>query len=117
MYVFQSGGLLARVEENGGQHVTQILRDEDGLITKIISPSQEELPVEMDRAGHITKLTLPGGSEIRYVYKGKNLVAVTDPNGAVTKYQYDQQGRMTAWWDGRGTRQVQNTYDRENPGL
>ena len=114
VYVFQSGGLLARMEENGGQHVTQILRDEDGLITKIISPSQEELPVEMDRAGHITKLTLPGGSEIRYVYKGKNLVAVIDPNGAVTKYQYDQQGRMTAWWDGRGTRQVQNTYDREN---
>ena len=97
VYAFASGGLLSRIEEDGGQHVTQIVRDEDGLITKIIAPSQEELLVEMDENGHIVKLTTPGGAELTYQYKGRNLVSFTDANGETTKYQYDSQGRMTAW--------------------
>ena len=45
VYAFASGGLLSRIEKDGGQHVLQIKRDEDGLITSIISPSHEELTV------------------------------------------------------------------------
>ena len=114
VYAFASGGLLKRIEEDGGQHVTQIVRDEDGLITKIIAPSQEELLVEMDENGHIVKLTTPGGAELTYQYKGRNLVSFTDANGETTKYQYDSQGRMTAWYDASGKRQVQNQYDKQS---
>ena len=114
VYAFASGGLLKRIEEDGGQHVTQIVRDEDGLITKIIAPSQEELLVEMDENGHIVKLTTPGGAELTYQYKGRNLVSFTDANGETTKYQYDSQCRMTAWYDASGKRQVQNQYDKQS---
>ena len=114
VYAFASGGLLSRIEEDGGQHVTQIVRDEDGLITKIIAPSQEELLVEMDENGHIVKLTTPSGAELTYGYKGRNLVSFTDANGETTKYQYDSQGRMTAWYDASGKRQVQNQYDKQS---
>ena len=51
MYAFASGGLLKRIERDGGQHQTHLMRDEDGLLIKILSPSQEELLVEMDENG------------------------------------------------------------------
>ena len=51
MYAFASGGLLKRIERDGGQHQTHLMRDEDGLLIKILSPSQEELLVEMDGFG------------------------------------------------------------------
>lgn len=89
MYAFASGGLLKRIERDGGQHQTHLMRDEDGLLIKILSPSQEELLVEMDENGHIVKLTLPGGGELNYRYSGNNLVSFTDQNGAETRYQYD----------------------------
>ena len=53
--------LYTSIERDGGQHQPHLMRDEDGLLIKILSPSQEELLVEMDENGHIVKLTLPGG--------------------------------------------------------
>ena len=114
MYAFASGGLLKRIERDGGQHQTHLMRDEDGLLIKILSPSQEELLVEMDENGHIVKLTLPGGGELNYRYSGNNLVSFTDQNGAETRYQYDGKGRMTAWYDANGKRQVLNRYDSQD---
>ena len=35
MYAFASGGLLKRIERDGGQHQTHLMRDEDGLLIKI----------------------------------------------------------------------------------
>ena len=113
-YAFASGGLLKRIEKDSGQHIIQIVRDEDGFITKIIAPSKEELLVQMDENGHIVKLTTPGGAELTYQYKGSNLVAFTDANGETTKYQYDSQGRMTAWYDANGKCQVKNQYDQQS---
>lgn len=64
-------------------------------MTKIISPSQEELLVEMDQAGHIVGITTPGGATLRYTYSGKKLSSFTDAEGKTTKYAYDKKGRMT----------------------
>lgn len=94
--------------------MTEIQRDEDGLITAIVSPSQEILTVEMDEKGHIVKLVTPGGAETTYEYKDNNLVKVTDAEGAVTRYVYDAKGRMTEWFDGNGDRQVYNKYDEQS---
>ncbi len=77
VYAFASGGLLKRIEKDSGQHITEIVRDEDGLMTRIISPSQEELLVEMDQAGHIVGITTPGGATLRYTYSGKKLSSFT----------------------------------------
>ena len=114
VYAFASGGLLKRIEKDSGQHITEIVRDEDGLMTKIISPSQEELLVEMDQAGHIVGITTPGGATLRYTYSGKKLSSFTDAEGKTTKYAYDKKGRMTEWYDGNGQRQVLNKYDEQD---
>ena len=46
-------------------------------MTKIISPSQEELLVEMDQAGHIVSITTPGDVTLHYTYSGKKLSSFT----------------------------------------
>lgn len=114
VYAFASGGLLKRIEKDNGQHVTEIVRDEDGLMTKIISPSQEELLVEMDQAGHIVGITTPGDVTLHYTYSGKKLSSFTDAEGKTTKYTYDKKGRMTEWYDGNGQHQVLNKYDEQD---
>lgn len=113
VYAFASGGLLKRIEKDNGQHVTEIVRDEDGLMTKIISPSQEELLVEMDQAGHIVSITTPGDVTLHYTYSGKKLSSFTDAEGKTAKYTYDKKGRMTEWYDGQrsasGAEQIRRT--------
>ena len=114
VYVFASGGLLSRIEKDGGQHILQILRNEDGFITSILSPSHEELKVQMDENGHITSIVTPGGAELTYAYKNNQLVSFTDAEGNTTKYKYDRQGRMTEWTDASGKCQVRNKYDDQS---
>ncbi len=113
-YVFTQEGLLAQIEADGGAHVTRILRDEQGFMTGIVTSGQEKITVEMDDDGHIVRLTLPSGEVLLYRYQDRNLTAFTDESGATTQYQYDSQGRMTAWYDAEGVRQVLNRYDRDD---
>ncbi len=64
--------------------------------------------------GKVTGITLPNGGKLVYTYDGNdNLIRFTDAEGAVTRYEYDAEHRMTAWYDGNGNRIVQNTYDGE----
>jgi len=42
------------------------------------------------------------------------LITYTDATGVPTRYEYDDKGRMTAWYDGNGTKVIQNEYDEEN---
>ena len=63
----------------------------------------------------IVKLTTPGGAERPISTREGIWFPFTDANGETTKYQYDSQGRMTAWYDASGKRQVQNQYDEAAP--
>ena len=117
-YIFSAEGSLSRIEKNNGQQVIQLVYQETtteeqttSRLEKIVLPSGKEIHIETNREGQITKFILPGNSTIRYLYTGNLLTAVTDANGRTTKYEYDEDGLMTAWYDGNGTCQVQNTYD------
>ena len=117
-YVFSAEGSLSRIEKNNGQQVIRLVYQETttdeqttSRLEKIILPSGREIHIETNKEGQITKIILPGNSTIRYSYTGNLLTAVTDANGQTTKYEYDKDGLMTAWYDGNGTCQVQNTYD------
>ncbi|MBQ9625350.1 MAG: RHS repeat protein, partial [Clostridia bacterium] len=109
---FSAGGLLAYIEDKNGSRLN-IERNEDGFLTAIITPSGTKSLFEMDEKGHIVKIITPLGNELKYEYDGNNLVGFTDANGNTVKYTYDNQGRMTEWFDGNGTRQVLNRYDNE----
>ena len=110
---FTTGGLLKSVTTQGGR-VTSIERDENGLMTGIIAPSGAALLVTMDENGHITQLQTPDGGVMQYMYEGRFLTSFTDAAGFLTRYEYDDQGRMTAWYDSEDVQQVNNRYDSEN---
>ena len=44
--------------------------------------------------------------ELSYGQKGRKLFSFTDPNGAMTKYQYDRQGCITACYSADAKRKV-----------
>lgn len=119
-YVFSAEGSLSRIEKNNGQQIIQLVyletANEEKTVArmeKIILPSGREIHIETNKEGQITKIILPGNSTIRFSYTGNLLTAVTDANGQTTRYEYDEDGLMTAWYDGNGTCQVQNTYDNQ----
>ena len=110
-YVFDASGFLTQIEKNNGQQIIHLTRGEKGHLRTISMPSDREIDVQTDTDGHITKITLPGDMTVTYKYKDNNLVSVTDSQGQTIRYSYNKDALMTAWYDGNGTRQVQNTYD------
>jgi len=122
-YVFSAEGSLSRIEKNNGQQIIQLVYQEKttdktttdkqsiSRLEKIVLPSGREIHIETNKEEQISKIILPGNSTIRYSYTGNLLTAVTNASGQTTRYEYDEDGLMTAWYDGNGTCQVKNTYD------
>ncbi len=114
VYVFSMNlGWLLRAEDKNGNAV-RIERTENGYMSAIIAKSGVRLPLTMDENGHITQITLPNGRVLNYAYDNDNLVTYIDALGNETRYEYDELGRMKAWFDAAGTQQVENIYDTSN---
>ncbi|TQF65809.1 RHS repeat protein [Rhodococcus spelaei] len=64
--------------------------------------------------GRITRLSVVDGDSAivvrRFAYTGGHLTAVTNGDAGVTRYGYDDDGRMLTWLDANGNRMT-NTYD------
>lgn len=113
-YGFDSEGSLIWIRRNGGRQETKFVRNENGRLEKVILPSGRELRVETNDQGQIVKIWLTNTSCVRYSYKGNMLAEVTDAEGNKTRYEYDPEGQMTAWYDGNGVCQAKNIYDDQN---
>ena len=113
LHAFSGSGLLQYLQWPDGSRIS-LIRDRDGLLTGLALPSGKKIDIESDRDGHITSIATLGGSALKYEYQGNNLVRFTGANGSVTRYEYDAQGRMTAWYDALGNCQVRNSYDDED---
>ena len=109
----KNSGWLIRIEDRNGNAI-QLHRKKIGFMDAIEMASGAKLLVTTDERGHVTQIHLPDGSDLRYTYEGKRLTSFTDQNGYITRYEYDEKGRMTAWRDGLGVYQVQNTYDEKD---
>lgn len=109
-YYFNAVGLLEGIEQKGLR--TSILRDENtSVMTAVVLPSGQRVDFESDALGHITRVFLPDGSTLRYEYEGNRLTAFINVSGTMTRYVYDELGRMIEWYDAAGNRQVYNEYD------
>lgn len=113
-YGFDSEGSLIWIRRNGGRQETKFVRNENGRLEKVILPSGRELRVETNDQGQIVKIWLTNTSCVCYSYKGNMLTEVTDAEGNKTRYEYDPEGQMTAWYDGNGVCQAKNIYDDQN---
>lgn len=113
-YGFDKKGNLNQIHKNNGQQRILFVRNVEGSLVKIILPSGKEVRVETNKQKQITKIWLTDTSCVRYTYNGNMLAEVTDTEGNKTRYEYDPEGQMTAWYDGNGVCQARNIYDAQN---
>ncbi len=106
-----NGNLIQLKAENGA--VTTISRNSKGTITGITREGVT-MAVTMTEDGRIASVTMPTGGVYTYSYdQNNNLTKVTDPLGNYKRFVYDNNHRMMSWYDEKGTRIVENTYDSE----
>ena len=123
-YAYSAAGRLVKIMESadekgcGRKYVpTQISYDGNGNITRIQTPSGNEILREYDQSNHLLSETHKekGGSirnRITFTYDlNGNLIQRTESNGFYTRYQYDLQGRQIMTEDADGAI-TWNDYDR-----
>ncbi|MFH1859706.1 MAG: RHS repeat-associated core domain-containing protein [bacterium] len=110
----KAGNLIKRIDANGA--VTNYTSDELNRLIKIAYPDSSEVKLGYDEAGNMTGYSNPNISamleydganrltrihhstynkEIRYTYDNlSNRKTMTDPNGGITTYNYDNLNRI-----------------------
>ncbi|MEM1411250.1 MAG: RHS repeat-associated core domain-containing protein [Pseudomonadota bacterium] len=127
--IMSASGGVKSIEDLNGNRITL---DDSGLQHS----SGEAIVFEKDAQGRITRITDPGGKTHEYAYDGNGdlrrhtdetgavtefeyqfghyLINVIDPvNRPVTRYEYDDEGRLTAIIDAQGNR---SELDLDVPG-
>ncbi|MGI5261368.1 RHS repeat-associated core domain-containing protein [Streptomyces angustmyceticus] len=107
--------------DRNGHRITFDYADETGIPYAIRHTAGYELKLTCDDHGRLTALHLAGAAEdgsdqlIRSYGHDEvgNLIDVTDSTGAVTRFEYDAEHRMTAWVDSRDSR-YEYTYDHSH---
>ena len=123
-YAYSAAGRLVKIMESadekgcGRKYVpTQLSYDGNGNITRIQTPSGNEILREYDQSNHLLAETHKekGGSirnRITFTYDlNGNLTQRMESNGFYTRYQYDIQGRQIMTEDADGAI-TWNDYDR-----
>ena len=123
-YAYSAAGRLVKIMESadekgcGRKYVpTQLSYDGNGNITRIQTPSGNEILREYDQSNHLLSETHKekGGSirnRITFTYDlNGNLTQRMESNGFYTRYQYDLQGRQIMTEDADGAI-TWNDYDR-----
>jgi RHS repeat-associated protein len=129
-YTYDSNGNVLTATDPAGKVTTNTYDSRSNLLTttdplshittRTYDASNNLLTVT-DALGHTTTwtydsnslaltMTLPGGGVYHYTYTAGWLTSVTDPNGVVTNFGYDSDGRLLYREDALGKR-VTYTYD------
>ncbi|MBM4796383.1 RHS repeat protein [Streptomyces sioyaensis] len=109
------------ITDRNGHRITFDYADETGIPYAIRHSAGYELKLTCDEEGRLTALHLVGAAEggsdqlIRsYEHdQAGDLIAVTNSTGAVTRFEYDTEHRMTAWADSNDSR-YEYTYDHRH---
>jgi len=118
-YKFDGYGLLVEQQDRNGNKLT-FLREVEGNVTRIIGADGRVMvtfSIIILGRDVITQMRDIAGRTVTYNYDYSadpgtgRLMSVTNPEGGVTQYQYDSQGRMVSIIDPRGNTTVNVTYD------
>ena len=118
-YKFDVYGLLVEQQDRNGNKLT-FLREVEGNVTKIVDGSGRVMvtfSIWIMGRDVITQMADLTGRNVIYAYDTSadpgtgRLMSVTNPEGGVTQYQYDSQGRMKSIIDPRGNTVLNVTYD------
>ncbi len=96
-------------DRNG--NVLTLIRDSQGQLIKILSPSGRWIEFTYDSSKRITQAKDNSGRVVMYEYDASaRLWKVTNPAGGVTEYTYDSSHRMLTIKNPRGIVKVTNEY-------
>ncbi|MBU0676564.1 MAG: hypothetical protein KJ626_00475 [Verrucomicrobia bacterium] len=86
-------------------HSTRMSYNAAGRVTALTEPGDRTTTFEYDSFGNIRKATDPGGLTISFGYDpaGIDVLAITNGRGAVWRYEYDQNRRLTRVMNPDGT--------------
>ncbi|WP_406215677.1 DUF6531 domain-containing protein [Streptomyces decoyicus] len=109
------------ITDRNGHRIIFDYADETGIPYAIRHSAGYELKLTCDEGGRLSSLYLAGAGEdgtdqlIRsYAHdEAGNLTTVTNSTGAVTRFEYDTEHRMTAWIDSNDSR-YEYTYDHRH---
>ncbi|MEV0370543.1 DUF6531 domain-containing protein [Streptomyces sp. NPDC050636] len=109
------------ITDRNGHRITFDYADETGIPYAIRHSAGYELKLTCDEQGRLSALHLAGAADdgsdqlIRSYGHDEdgNLTTVTNSAGAVTRFEYDTEHRMTAWVDSNDSR-YEYTYDHRH---
>lgn len=110
---FDKDGKLIALGDVHGEH-TCLYYAEDRLI-KVVARNGNSLAFSYyeddDNTGLIKSVTDHAGRSVSYTYENKELVEVCDSLGAIRKYVYSQDGRISNVINPKGITAISNEYD------
>ena len=113
-----SAGHIVTVDDNGyhstdGKSV-ELKRDKQNRVTEAIDPLGNKTTYKYDKNGDLVSVTDSAERTVSYTYDNKhNLISITDPMGiAVSRNEYDNEGRLVATIDADGNR-IEFSHDVE----
>jgi RHS repeat-associated protein len=94
-YFFDYRGLIAKAEDPLGNALF-LTYDNSFHLTQLIDALGQSYVYRYDASGNLVGMTDPLGDSTAFAYSGPfdRLTAVTDPNGNVTRYEYDLAGNL-----------------------
>lgn len=80
-------------------------------ISQIEDAVGRRVSLQYDAQQRITQITDPIGRTVTYSYLGGMLASVTNQEGGVTRFEYDNQNRLLREFDARNVKLMENEYD------
>jgi YD repeat-containing protein len=94
---------------NAKGEVLQVVRERNGNVSRIVSPTGKWVGLTYDSQDRITRADDSLGRSVQYSYDDEGrLVKALMATGKVFTYQYDSQNRMTGAWE--GPERILNSY-------
>ena len=87
---------------------------EDGRLAGAVCTDGVALTFRYAGDGHLEAVSDQAGREVLFSYDGSRLCAAADAAGSVTRYQYDEKGRLCCVITPEGSSGLQNWYDEQD---
>ena len=111
--LFDTEGHLVKKEDEDGNALLYAY-DEEGRLKKVKqSPSGGHFLFTYKEDGTLKAVTDHTGRSVGFFFMEGRLTEVTDPEGSVICYRYEENGRMRAVKNPRGILTVRNEYDEK----
>jgi RHS repeat-associated protein len=109
-YSFDSNGQLTNIQNRSGMN-TKVERTYSGNLLITDPVSGQKLTVVYNSDKLVQSVSDSSGRMVRFGYKGIGLTTIIDPDGKMTAYLYDSNGRVFKGTDGEGVVYFTDTYD------